>query len=268
MSLKRLGSLCRFDQFAVPLNEVFRRDDGAALPGQVDLRPGEADATAGTIRDTFGRITTPVLAGPGQALVLEVPAEAGDDAVVNLEPLGRVPDAMSTAYRTSDGSGVLRIATNALAPGNYGAWLRRGAEPPHRAPLPVRVLPPAQVGPDAPGVEIVGARGAGVLGIREGSNLLVRYCRPSGAAAADSWIGIFPVGTPADQLTRDNANASSYWLKAPGGPRGQPCGAAMAFSAELVPGQDYQLLLMHDGVNGSTQAVGHNASFVLTPALP
>jgi hypothetical protein len=133
----------------------------------------------------------------------------------------------------------------------------------------VTILPPVLVRPDSPGVEIVGAAanggGAARVSVREGSNLIVRYCRPSDAAAADAWIGIFAAGTRPDQMTKDNANVIGNWLKTPGGKSGQPCGEAEAYASELTPGQDYQVLLFR---NGATTPVGRTAAFTLTPALP
>jgi hypothetical protein len=89
----------------------------------------------------------------------------------------------------------------------------------------VTILPPALVYPNSPGVEILGAAadGGGPAGVsvREGSKI-VRYCRPSGAAAADRWIGIFAAGTPPDQMTKDNANVIGFWLKTPGASRANP----------------------------------------------
>jgi len=265
-----LGSLGRFDQFAEPLNAVFMGGDSFDEGTAVDLRPTPTVATRGSIQDTFGQGTTPAAVVQGQALALIVPAGL-DDAVVNLEPLGQVPSYASTPY-FDDASGTVLIPTNQLAPGVYGAWLRRGMEPPHRAPLMLTILPPALVYPNTPGIEIVGAAagGGGPAGVsvREGSNLIVRYCRPSGVAAADSWIGIFAAGTPPDQMTKDNANVIGFWLKTPGGTQGQPCGEAIAFASELTPGQDYQILLFRDAANGSSNAVGRSAAFNLTPALP
>lgn len=265
-----LGSLGRFDQFAEPLNAVFMGGDSFDEGTAVDLRPTPTVATRGSIQDTFGQGTTPAAVVQGQALALIVPAGL-DDAVVNLEPLGQVPSYASTPY-FDDASGTVLIPTNQLAPGVYGAWLRRGMEPPHRAPLMLTILPPALVYPNTPGIEIVGAAadGGGPAGVsvREGSNLIVRYCRPSGVAAADSWIGIFAAGTPPDQMTKDNANVIGFWLKTPGGTQGQPCGEAIAFASELTPGQDYQILLFRDAANGASNAVGRTAAFNLTPALP
>ena len=108
-----------------------------------------------------------------------------------------------------------------MARGCVAAW-----SPPIGRHSLVTILPPALVYPNSPGVEILGAAadGGGPAGVsvREGSNLIVRYCRASGAAAADSWIGIFAAGTPPDQMTKDNANVIGFWLKTPGASRANP----------------------------------------------
>jgi hypothetical protein len=207
----------------------------------------------------------------GRPLTLIGPDGRDADVIVNLEPLGHVPTVASAPYRFDDETGEVTIPTDWLTPGFYGAWLRHGTEPPYRAPLPVIILPPARVHPDAPGVEIVGATsadGAAKVSAREGSNLIVRYCRPAGAAAADTWIGIFAAGTPGDQMTKDNANVIGFWLKTPGDARAEPCGEAMAYASELTPGTDYQILLFRDAADGTSAAVGPSAAFTLTPALP
>jgi hypothetical protein len=106
------------------------------------------------------------------------------------------------------------------------------------------VLPAEQIGPNNPGVEIVGAPDSvnsnTQLSVREASNMIVHYCRPIDALPTDTWIGIFPTNTPSDQMTKDNANLLSFWLRTPG-EQGQTCNETMAFSAELTPGQDYQI---------------------------
>lgn len=264
-----LPSLGRFDQFAEPLNAVFARRNSQDAVG--DLRPANTAATRGTIADTFGQATTPAAVVAGRPLVLVVPAGVDGDTVVNLEPLGQVPTAASMPYQVDEATGSVTIPTDRLAPGVYGAWLRRGTEPPYRAPLMATILAPGVVSPDSPGVEIVGAASATAqVAVREGANLIVHYCRPTGAAAADTWIGIFAVGTPADQMTKDNANLIGYWLKTPGG-GGDPdplCGDAEAYTSELTPGTDYQAFLFRNGMNGGSVAVGRGAALTLIPALP
>ena len=183
-----------------------------------------------------------------------------------------MPTAAAKSYRFNDEKGTVTIPTDSLEPGVYGAWLRRGTEPPHRAPLLVTILPRELVRPDAPGVEIVGAtagdENGATISLRGDSNLTVRYCRPAGAAPEETWIGIFAAGTPSDQLTRDNANVIGFWLKTPGAVNSQPCGEAMAFAAELATGQDYQVFLFRDDANGVSTTVGRTAGFSLTAALP
>jgi hypothetical protein len=117
------------------------------------------------------------------------------------------------------------------------------------------------------GAPIDGGNAASVSA-REGSNLIVRYCRPAGATAADTWIGVFPSGTPIDQMTKDNANVLGFWLKTPGGLQGEPCAEAMAFASELPPDQGYQVLLFRDNADGRPAPVGRTAAFAVTPSLP
>jgi hypothetical protein len=267
-----LDSLGRFDQFASPLNAAFSGVPAARGNAAGDLRADESAATRGSIKDTFGRVTTPAAVVQGETLALIAPADVGDEALVNLEPLGRAPDAASKSYTVDPRTGIVSIATTPLRPGQYGAWLRRGSEAPHRAPLPVTILPPAAVSPEAPGVEIVGApdrvHTTASIPVREDSNLIVRYCQPAGAAPADGWIGIFTLGTPPEQMTRDNADVLGFWLRTPGTAANAVCGEAMAFAAELTPGQDYQMLLFELAADGTSSPVGRTAAFTLTPALP
>jgi hypothetical protein len=267
-----VGSLGRFDQFAQPLNAVFAQPGALDDRAAGDLWPTEAVATRGSIADTFGQATTPAAVYQGQPLTLVVPAGVDSATVVNLEPLGGVPNPDSTPYHFAADSVSVQIPTNQLTPGVYGAWLRRGTEPPHRAPMMAAILPPALVSPDNPGVEIIGAASSGGnpanVNVREGSNFVVRYCRPPGITAGKSWIGIFAVGTPSDQLTKDNANLIGFWLKTPGGNGDQGCGEAEAFASELAPGQEYQVLLLQDATQGASTAIGRTAAFTLTPALP
>jgi hypothetical protein len=271
-SALRVGSLERFDKFAQPLNSVFMGRQSGEGGAAGYLWPAEAVATRGSINDTFGTATTPAAVNQGQPLTLVVPAGVDGTTVVNLEPLGQVPTASSTPYPFNDDGVSVSIPTNQLAPGVFGAWLRRGVEPPHLAPMMATILPRALVSPAKPGVEIVGPASAGdaaKVSVREGSNLIVRYCRPNGAASGDTWIGIFAAGTPADQMTQDNANVIGFWLKTPGGGgERQPCGEAEAYASELTPGQEYQVLLFKNTANGAATAIGRSAAFTLTPALP
>jgi Phosphoesterase family len=268
-----VGSLGTFDKFAQPLSSVFTGARSLDAGPAHRLWPAEAVATRGSIDDTFGTATTPAAVDQGDPLTLVVPAGVASGTVVNLEPLGRVPTSSSTPYSFSNDNVSVSIPTRRLQPGVYGAWLRRGAEPPHLAPMMATILPPALVSAARPGVEIVGApAGAGdaaKVSLREGSNPIVRYCRPRGAAAADTWIGIFEAGTPPDQMTQDNANVIGFWLKTPGGGgERQPCGEAEAYASELTPGQDYEVLLFENAADGTATAIGSAAAFTLTPALP
>jgi hypothetical protein len=134
------------------------------------------------------------------------------------------------------------------------------------------ILPPPLVSPTNPGVEIVGASTSGNpanVGLREGSNPTVRYCRPAGVAAVSTWIGVFAAGTPSDQMTKDNADVIGFWLKTPsGGGENEPCGEAEAYASELTSGQEYQVLLFKNAANGTATAVGRTTAFTLIPALP
>jgi hypothetical protein len=270
-----VGSLGAFDTFAEPLNVVFTAgQSGGAGAGAADrLWPAEAVATRGSIDDTFGTSTTPAAVEQGKPLTLLVPAGVDSSTVVNLEPLGNLPNSSSTSYPFGGDKLSVSINTRQLAPGFYGAWLRHGAEPPRRAPMMVTILPPALVSADRYGVEIVGAPtgggGSAKVSLREGSNPIVRYCRPRGRAATNTWIGIFEAGTPIDQMTRDNANLIGFWLKTPGrGGEDQPCGEAEAYASELNAGRDYQVLLFEDAPDGAVRAIGGSAAFTVTPALP
>jgi hypothetical protein len=268
----QLDSLNRHDHFAEPLSAAFAGQDPDEPNVAADLWPTEDVATRGTLDDTFGRVTTSAAVVRGKLLKLVIADKVGVDAFVNFEPLGQVPSPSSKSYSFDGEKGVVFIPTKRMEPGVYGAWLRRGAEPPHRAPLLVTILPHALVSPELPGVEIVGAsdhgQGNGVIALRGVSNPIVRYCRPTGVAAAETWIGVFPVDTPSDQMTKDNANALGFWLKTPGNAKGQACGETMAFAAELPVGKNYGVYLFRDDANGSSEAVGRTATFTMTPALP
>jgi hypothetical protein len=267
-----VGNLDRFDQFARPLSEVFAAspaDDEAAHR----LWPAESVTTRGGIDDTFGRSGTPAAVKVGRPLDLTVPAGVGATAYVNLEPIGKVPNATSTKYAFNSDRTTVSIPTTGLAPGFYGAWLRSGGRPAPVAPLTAQILPPPQVSPAAPGVEIVGApRGGGSSGkpaLREGSNPIVHYCLAAGMTPAESWVGIFPAGTPSDQMTKAHANRIGYWLKTPtDGLANQRCGEAEAYVSELSPRLDYRVLLFRDLADGTSTPVGRSAGFTVIPALP
>jgi len=261
-----LPSLGRFDQYAKPLNAVFARNDAGC---DCDLWPAEAAGTRGSIADTFGQATVPAAVLQGQKLTLQAGSGIDDATVVNFELLGQVPSAASVPYPIDPESGSVVIATDGLAPGVYGAWLRRGSTPPYRAPMMAMILAPGAVSPDHPGVEIVGANlaGSGELSVRNFANTIVHYCRPSGVAAKDIWIGVFAAGTPADQLTKDNANLIGNWLRTPGDD-GSVCGEAEAYTSELTPGTDYQVFLLRATGGGQATVVGAHAAFTFTPTQP
>jgi hypothetical protein len=274
-----LDGLDRFDRFAAPLNSVFRGQGEqdfqvAAAPYRAaNPLPGPGLATRGSIDDTFGRFTVPAAAEHGQSIQLVAPAGAqagAGAAAVIVAPLGHVPHAQSIRHEFDD-SGIATIPTGHLLPGFYGAWLVQGAHAPVRAPVPLRVLPAARVGPWSPGVEIVDAPrdhgDASMTSVREGANLLVRYCRPGTAAPGDTWIGVFAGGTTGNQLTQNNALAIGYWLKTPGDGSGSACGEAMASASELAPDALYDVYLLTN-TGGAGVPIGLRATFAVTPALP
>jgi hypothetical protein len=86
-------------------------------------------ATRGSISETFGRPTTPAAVQQGQPLTLVVPAGVDAISAVNLEPLGRVPTAASTAYHFDKDNISVTIPTSQLAPGEaYASELTPGQE--------------------------------------------------------------------------------------------------------------------------------------------
>jgi hypothetical protein len=266
-----LGSLGRFDTWAEPLRAAFADRDAPRMTSE-DLQPGEASTTRGTSADTFGRVATPAAVIRGDLITLTAPQDRSADLRVSLIPSGQVPTAGAFAWPVENGSGSVSIPTADLRPGLYLAWLRHGDAPPHRAGIPLRILPRPELDEMRPGVTIVGAAQAdqapGGLNIREGSNLIVRYCRPAELRPEEAWIGVFPSATPSSQQTQDNANALGFWLRAPGSPVGSACGEQMAFSAELPVGDDYVIRLFRQAADGSAAAVGKSAGFQLIPALP
>ena len=141
-----------------------RRRSGPEL--QADLNA----TTRGGSADSFGQPTAPAAVDQGEALRLLGPQNGDDDDIfVNIEPLERAPSKYSVRYGF-DGDGVATIPTDKFAPGFYGAWLRRGSEPPQRAPIAINVLARGHIRPDAPGVEIVGTPDNGLkLEVREGA---------------------------------------------------------------------------------------------------
>jgi hypothetical protein len=261
----------RFDRYATPLSSVFKREDDEprAHARPANPVPAPALATRGSIAETFGRVATPASAERGQKFLLIAPDDIANSAAV-LAPLGRAPDEDAPRF-AFDAKGAATIPTDGLAPGYYGAWrVDRADGRPVRAPIALRVLPAPQVSPRTPGVEIVDAPraegGAKAIFVREGANTLVRYCRPSNAAAGDTWIGVFPAGTAPDQLTQANALSIGYWLKTPGD-GGGPCGEAMASASELPVNAVYNIyLLTNTGAAGVP--IGRSDSFTVTPALP
>jgi hypothetical protein len=147
-----LDSLKRHDHFADPLDAAFAGEDGAEPSVAADLWPTEDLATRGASEDTFGRVTTPAAIVRGNMLRLVVADKGGEGTSVNFEPLGQAPSASSKDYSFDGEKGVVPIPTERMEPSVYGAWLRRGAEPPHRAPLLllVTILPRALISPEYP----------------------------------------------------------------------------------------------------------------------
>ena len=262
------GDLGRFDTYAQPLNDLFAgRDAAAGL-----LWPSLAVRTRGSIADTFGQAGTSAAVLQGQPITAYVPAGVTNSTVVNLLPLGQVPTASSAGYKFNADNTTISIPTTGLGVGVYGAWLRNGAAPPARAPMMVSILPAPAVSPSAPGVEIVGASAAGGnaanVNLREGSDAIVRYCLPPGSDLPDGWIGVFPLGTPLNNMSKKAARTVGYWLYTPGGGgMTPPCGEAEAYTSELTPGTTYQVLLFSTASSGTKQ-IGSTAEFTVTPVLP
>ena len=228
--------------------------------------------TRGGIKDTFGQAATSAAVVQGEPLTAYVPAGVTDTTVVNLLPLGQVPTAASAAYKFNKDAVTISIPMSKLPVGVYGAWLRNGTAPPAAAPMVVRILPPPQINPGEPGVEIVGTDATGGnpanVELREGSDAIVRYCLPAGSDLSNGWIGIYPAGTPLNNMTKRAARTISTWLYTPGGGGPlAPCGEAEAYTSELTPGTTYQVLLFMTASNGIKQ-IGSTAEFTVTPALP
>jgi phosphoesterase family protein len=264
----RAGNVDKFDTYAQPLSDLFTgRDTGAGL-----LWPSLAVRTRGSIKDTFGQAATSAAVVQGQPITAYVPAGVTSATVVNLLPLGQVPTATSAAYKFNKDDVTISIPTTELAVGVYGAWLRNAAAPPARAPMMVSILPPAKVNPSEPGVEILGASATGGnaanVELREGSDAIVRYCLSPGSDLSNGWIGVFPAGTPLNNMTKKAARTVGFWLYTPGGGGATPpCGEAEAYTSELTPGTTYQVLLFMTASNGTKQ-VGRTAEFTVTPVLP
>ena len=264
----RAGDVDKFDTYAQPLNDLFTgRDAAAGL-----LWPSLAVRTRGSIKDTFGQVATSAAVVQGQPITAYVPAGVTNTTVVNLLPLGQVPTATSAAYKFNKDNVTISIPTTKLAVGVYGAWLRNATAPSARAPMMVSVLPAPQVSSSEPGVEIVGASATGTnatnVELREGSDAIVRYCLPPGSNLSNGWIGVYPAGTPLNNMTKKAARTIGFWLYTPGG-GGQtaPCGEAEAYTSEFTPGTTYRVLLFMTASNGTKQ-VGRTAEFTVTPVLP
>ncbi len=268
-----LESLGRFDQFAHPLNAVFEAGSEEAeseyAPEQAGLRAAESVVTRGSLDDTFGRVAIPAAVTRGESLRLLVPAGLPGGSSIVIEALGRAPGPGSSRFGIESRSGSVVVPTDRLQPGAYGAWLQVAGRFPAHAALPITILAAPEVTPVAPGVELLSESGPDAIPtLREGGNPIVHYCRPSAVAPDSTWIGVFPSGTPRNQLTRDNANMMGYWLKTPGSEAGGQCGDAMAYGAELAPPATYDVLLMQDASDGTSQPVGRPAHFTLGAVLP
>jgi hypothetical protein len=264
----RVGDVGKFDTYAQPLNDLFTGRDAAAS----FLWPSLAVRTRGSIKDTFGQVATSAAVVQGQPITAYVPAGVTNTTVVNVLPLDQVPTATSASYKFNDDNVTISIPTTSLGVGVYGAWLRNATSPPARAPMMVSILPAPRVSPSEPGVEIVGASESGTnaanVGLREGSDAIVRYCLPSGSDLSEGWIGVFPTGTPLNNMTKKAARTIGIWLYTPGGGgTTPPCGEAEAYTSELAPGTTYQVLLFMTASSGAKQ-VGRTAEFTLTPVLP
>jgi hypothetical protein len=262
------GDVDKFDTYAQPLNDLFTGRDAAASL----LWPSLTVRTRGSIKDTFGQVATSAAVVQGQPITAYVPAGVTHTTVVDLLPLGQLPTATSAGYKFNDDNVTISIPTTGLGVGVYGAWLRNATSAPARAPMMVSILPAPQISPSEPGVEIVGASATGTnmanVSLREGSDAIVRYCLPSGSDPSDGWIGVFPVGTPLNNMTKKAARTIGIWLYTPGGGGTTPsCGEAEAYTSELAPGTTYQVLLFMTASSGTKQ-VGQTAEFTLTPVLP
>lgn len=258
-----LDGLGRFDQYAEPLNDVFKQNPATV---QTTVLQPEKATVRGRLADTFGQVSTAAAIAQNQPLTLVASGGVTDASMlVNLAPLGVLPNADTTPSPIDPNSNSVTLQTQGLPPGYYGAWLRYGDEPLHQAATVFSILAKAAVTRDNPGVEIVGVAQNSRAEVREGANLIVHYCRPANAKPANTWIGIFPAGTPSNRMSKIKADAhGGFWLKTPGD---QICAETMAFAAELPPSQDYQIVMLQN-LNGTTSVVGAPASFTLTPALP
>jgi Phosphoesterase family len=263
----RTDGVDKFDTYAQPLNDVFTGTDAAAGL----LWPSLSVTTRGSINDTFGQAATSAAVDQGQPITAYVPAGVASTTVLNLLPLGQVPNSTSAAYKFNKDNMTISIPTTRLAVGVYGAWLRNGTAPPTHAPMMVSILPAPHVSPGAPGVEIVGASATGGnvanVNLREGSDAILRYCLSSGSDLSNGWIGIYPAGTAINNMTKKAARTVGFWLRTPGGGgETAPCGEAEAYTSEFTPGA-YQVLLFVTASNGTKQ-IGSTAEFTVTPALP
>ncbi len=260
-----LNSLGRFDHYAEPLNAAFKQNPSTV---QAVLQPEQA-TLRGRITDTFGQVTTTATVAQNQPLTLVASGNlAKDSLVVNLTPLGVLPTADAKPFHFDLKKNTATLQTQGLPSGYYAAWLRYGEEPPHQAATVFSIVPTGAVTVSHPGVEIVGAAQNTKIEIREAANLIVHYCRPAKATAANTWLGIFPAGTPSNQMNKAKAEAQGgFWLKTLGNQPSQACGETLAFTAELPPSRDYQIVMLQN-IKGKTSVVGNPASFTLTPALP
>jgi len=254
-----LPTLGRFDKYANALDEIFAGNPDVPKP---TLRPSQEIATRGSIVDTFGQVATPAAVVRGDSIRLDATSPG---ASVVLAQYGEVPGPADRHAVVGD-DGVVRFSTGDLAPGRYAAWLldERGA--PAHAGLPVLVLNGGKVTPQSTGVEILGAESA-VPAVRQGSNLVVHYCLAAGIASTNAWIGVFPAGTPIDQMTQANTLNISNWLYTPGSPAGSLCGDAGAYVSELPPGAAYEFVLLQNLADGNALPVGQSAPFSVTPSL-
>ncbi len=263
-----LPGLNKFDKYANTMKEVFQT--GPAIVPTSDLTPDLSIATRGSSVDTFGRTGTTASVQKGNDIKLIGPATTTSDSAVSIVPIDQVPTSSTSNYIFDLATKTVSIPSKQLNPGIYGAWLQHGTKAPYRSPITITVLPKFSITPSAPGVEIVGSNvgSAGKLDVREGSNLIVHYCLPAGTTNASGWIGIFAQGTPANQMTKDNANLLSIWLKTPGYAAGQSCGEAPAFTSELPANTSYKILMFVNDKKGNPKQVGSTATINIIPSLP
>jgi hypothetical protein len=271
-----LPGLGKFDLYAQPLASAFAGRDARSVPQAFALEALPASFLRGGIHESFGRVVAPAAVRRGESLEFRIaPGASVEGLSVVFEPLGRAPDRGSPSFAFDRATRTSSVSSPGLAPGTYGAWLRGADGRFDRAPIPVRILPPSQLDAVHPGVEILGAEtgptGAVTAAVRQGGNIIVRYCRPAGVAAGEAWIALLPRGARSASRAEVAAGESGRWIDAPGGGNetgGLPCGEAMLYSAALEPGADYEVRMLRDDGAGTGWPVGRGAGLRVIRAAP